>query len=104
MRSSGLATAGTPWSVSTSRVDRFSSGRKRLWKVPQLWESAKNADSHKLLGKHTTLSTLPTVSAAVQLNVRSLNNNADRSLANKSGHFHVLTTLVRRPALPTPIC
>jgi hypothetical protein len=47
------------------RVDPSSSGRKRLWKVPQLWKSAKNADYHELLGKHKTLSTLPTVSAAV---------------------------------------
>jgi hypothetical protein len=36
---------------------RKSGGRKGLWKMPQPWKSAKDADSHTLLGKasHKTL-------------------------------------------------
>jgi len=46
--------------------------------MPQLWKSANNADSQKLLGKHKTLSTLPTASAAVLLtNVQTENNKPD---------------------------
>src|SRR5258706_7312748 len=93
MRLSALAMGRIPWHGSIANVNR--SGRKRLWKVPQLWKSATNADSHQRLGKHKTLSTLPTVSALVQLtNGRSLNNDADRSLANKSGHLHLLKTVL----------
>jgi len=61
------------------RDNQLNRGRKRLWKVPQLWKSANNADSHKLLGKHKTLSTLSTASAAVQItNVQTENNKADK--------------------------
>jgi hypothetical protein len=42
-------------------------GREALWKPPQLWKSANNADSHKLFGKaspttlgFSTVSTAPT--------------------------------------------
>jgi hypothetical protein len=61
------------------RDNRLNGDRKRLWKVPQLWKSANNADSHQLLGKHKTLSTLPTASAAVLItNVQTENNKADK--------------------------
>jgi hypothetical protein len=44
---------------------------KALWKRPQLWKSANNADSHKLFGKASPrtlgFSTVPTAPTAVLL-------------------------------------
>ena len=53
-----------------------------------MWKSANDADSHKLLGKHKTLSTLPTASAAIQLtNVQTENVKRTNDVLIKADIF-----------------